>query len=178
MSLNTSRLAAAAIAAVAALGFAGAAAAQNSASQQVSGTMTLYQPITLAKNSDLSFGTLIKPASGSGNATIDASSGALSATGGIGVVTASTHSRATFTVSGEGGLNFSVTTPQSFNMTRAGGSDTVQVTLNSTTGSGTLSGSAGATGTATFGVGGQIQIASGTPTGSYSGTFTIMVAYN
>lgn len=177
MSFRKSHLIAV-VAAAAALSGAGAAAAQSSASQSVNGTMTLYQPITLTKNSDLSFGTLIRPGSGNGNATIDASSGGLTSTGGVGIVTASTHSRATFTVSGEGGLNFTVTTPQSFTMTRSGGSDTVQVALNATTGSGTLSGSNGATGTATFGVGGQIQLSNGTPTGAYSGSFTIMVAYN
>lgn len=157
---------------------AGQAGAQNSASQQVTGTMNLYQPLTVTKISDLSFGTLIKPVSGNGDATIEANTGNLTATGGIGVVTSSTHSRAVFTVAGEGGLNFTVTTPGSFSMTHNGAQDPISVTLSSTTGGGTLSGSAGSQGTATVGVGGQIAISNGTPSGAYSGAFTITVAYN
>lgn len=164
--------------AAAALMAAGSAAAQSSASQLINGTMTLFQPVTISKTSDLSFGTLIRPASGNGDATIDASSGGLTVTGGVGAVTASTHSRAVFTVSGEGGMNFTVTTPQTFTMTHNGAQDPIQVTLNSTTGGGTLSGSNGQTGTATVGIGGQIAISNGTPSGAYSGSFTITVAYN
>lgn len=174
MTIRTSRLAGLAAALVATT-LAGSAAAQSSANTNATGSMTLYQPIAITKNTDLQFGTLIRPGSGNGNVTIDATSGGINATGGIGVVTSSTHSRATFTVTGESGMNFTVTTPQSFNMTRSGGSDQIQVMLASSMGGGQLSGSPG---TANFGVGGQILISNGTPSGAYSGTFTITVAYN
>lgn len=157
----------------------GAAQAQTSSNATVSGSMTVFQPITLTKTSDLSFGTVMRPASGNGTVTIDASSGARTVTGGAApVASGGTPSRAAFTVTGEGGLNFTVTHPASFNMTRNGNQDPIQVMLNSTMGGGQLSGSAGQQGTQTFGIGGQVLLSNGTPTGAYTGSFTVTVAYN
>jgi hypothetical protein len=161
-----------------ALMLAGSAAAQSSANETITGTMTLFQPIVVTKTSDLSFGTLIRPQTGRGEATIDPASGNLAVTGAVGTISASSHSRAIFVVTGEGGLNFSVTTPSSFSMTQNGGQDPIEVTLTPTITGGALSGVSGAEGSATVGVGGQIQIDSATPSGAYAGSFTVTVAYN
>lgn len=169
-----------AIAATVALGLAGAASAQTSANTTASGSLGVVQPITIAKVSDLSFGTVVRPVSGNGTVVIDASTGARTMTGGVSAIgggPVTTVTRAVFTVSGEGGYNFTVTIPASFNITRNGNQDPIQVTLVSTTGTGTLSNSFGTTGTATVGIGGSVPISNGTPSGSYTGTFTVTVAY-
>jgi hypothetical protein len=157
----------------------GAAQAQTSSNTTVSGSMTVFQPITLTKTSDLSFGTIMRPASGNGTVTVDATSGARSVTGGAApVASGGTPSRAAFIVTGEGGLNFTVSFPASFNMTRNGNQDPIQVSINSTMGGGQLSGSSGQQGTQAFGIGGQVLLSNGTPTGAYTGSFTVTVAYN
>ena len=170
----------AAVAALSALLAAGPALAQASATQPASGTMTLFLPVTVSKLSDLSFGTVVRPPSGSGNVSVNAVSGQVTASGGAGVVSSGplSASRASFSVTGEGSMNFTVSVPQTFNMTRSGGPESLQVTLNSTTGGGTLSGAYGSTGSAAFGIGGSLVLNSGTPSGTYSGSFTVTVAYN
>lgn len=168
-------------AAAAVVGLAGTACAQATATTSASGSIAVMQPITLAKNTDLSFGTVIRPASGNGTVTVDPSTGARSVTGGIGTVNngpITAVTRATFTVGGEGGSNFTVTVPASFAITRNGNQDPITVTLTSTAASGTLSNAFGTAGSSTFGVGGQLSLSNGTPSGSYTGTFSVTVAYN
>lgn len=180
MPKMTSRTLKAVVAAAVLAAVGGQALAQTSSNTSVSGTMTVYQPITLNKTSDLSFGTVMRPASGNGTVTIDAQSGTRSVTGGASPVANGPNaapSRAAFNVTGEAGMNFTVTYPQTFNMTR-NGSDPIQVTLNSTMGGGQLVGAPGQQGTQSFGIGGQVLLSNGTPTGSYTGSFTVTVAYN
>jgi hypothetical protein len=59
----------------------GSAFAQASASQPTEATGTIFQPILLAKNSDLSFGTVVRPISGTGTVTIAAADGQRALTG-------------------------------------------------------------------------------------------------
>ena len=168
---------AAAVAALSAL--ATPALAQNSATQSTTGSVKIIQPLSLAKDTDLAFGSVVKPNSGSNTVAIDASNGARDLTGGGDAALApSTSGRATYTVTGEGGQTFSISTPASFDMTRQGGSETLTVALTKSAATGTISGSLGASGTATFGVGGSFSVASTTATGSYSGAFDVTVAYN
>ena len=153
---------------------AGSAFAQSSASQTTTGTSTIIQPITLTAGTGLAFGTLVRPSTGSGVVTIDQTSGARTFTGGV-VGLASTVSRATYTVGGEGGQTFSIAVPATFSLT---GPSTIAVTLTPTATTGTLSNAIGTAGTAAFGVGGNFTIAAATATGVYSGTFNVTVAYN
>lgn len=157
------------------------ALAQTSSNQSVTGTMTVYQPITLTKTSDLSFGTVMRPASGNGTVYINKTSGARTVDGAASLVANGPNAapaRAAFTVTGESGLNFSITVPQSFDMLRSGGGGSVQVMLDPTASGGQLTGNTNGAGTFAFGVGGQVLLSNGTPTGAYSGTFTVSVAYN
>jgi hypothetical protein len=160
---------------------AGEACAQASASQTTQGSVTIFQPIALAKDTDLSFGVVVRPVTGSGNVTINATTGARTADSGIGLLNTGTFTgpgRATFTVTGEGGQTFTVGIPVSFTMTRTGGSETIVVTLASSTATATLSNALGATGTANFGVGGTIPVAAATASGAYTGNFLVTVNYN
>lgn len=163
---------------VAAAGGSATAYAQASASQSTTGTATIIRPITLAKTSDIAFGRIVRPSTGTSTVTINPTTGARSISGGDGVLLSSTVSRAAYSVGGEGGQTYSITVPANFAMTRSGGSDTVTVNLVGTATSDTLSGSLGADGTNTFGVGGSFDVSNSTSTGAYSGTFTVTVQYN
>lgn len=165
------------IGAVLAAGAAAPAFAQASASQSTTGTTRILSPISLTKNSDLAFGSVVRTTSGTNTVTIDATTGARSITGaGTGVLVTSTTSRAAYTVAGEGGQTFSITVPGSFNMTS--GANTIAVTLVATAATGTISGAIGTAGTATFGVGGSFPLPSTQVSGNYTGSFTATVAYN
>lgn len=159
-----------------------AAGAQASATQTTTSTATIFQPIQLAKNSDLSFGTVVRPLSGSGTVSISSTDGQRTSSGGVALLTSGPNAaagRATYTVSGEGGQTFNVNIPANFSMTRTGGSETILVTLGmSVTNPQTLSGTLGTTGNLTFGVGGSIPVANTTQSGAYTGTFNVVVAYN
>ncbi|HYG27810.1 MAG TPA: DUF4402 domain-containing protein [Caulobacteraceae bacterium] len=150
--------------------------AQATSTASATGTTTIVQAITVAKNTDLAFGKLAKPTSGTSTITIDATSGARSESGaGDAALLTSTTSRATYTVTGEASTAYTITLPAgTFQMTKSGGATPLTVTLVRSATSGTLSSG----GTDTFGVGGSFDIASTTETGAYSGTFDVTVAYN
>jgi hypothetical protein len=156
--------------------------AQATSSQTTTSTATIFQPINLAKNTDLSFGTIVRPVSGSGTVLISNTDGQRTMTGAVALLANGPNaaaSRATYTVTGEGGQSFNVNIPTSFNMTRTGGSEQILVTLNmSVTNPQLLSGTLGNTGNLTFGVGGSIPVANTTASGAYTGTFNVVVAYN
>ncbi len=66
----------------AALASAHTAAAQPAqASASASGSVTVIQPITLVKNTDLAFGSLVAPSLGSNTVTIDPTSGSRTISG-------------------------------------------------------------------------------------------------
>ncbi len=169
------------IASLAACGASSVAHAQASASVSATGSVTIFRPITLAKNTDLSFGTLVRPGSGSGTVVIAQADGARTFTGTVALLSTGPNAaagRATYTVNGEGGQTFSITVPANFTMTRTGGAETIVVTLAATSPTGTLNNALGAAGSATFGVGGTMPVTSTTATGAYTGTFSTTVAYN
>lgn len=159
--------------------------AQASASQPTTASVTIFRPITLTKNADLSFGVVVRPLSGSDTVYIDKDNGARTlANNNAALLTTAGNpvqapaGRAVFTVNGEGGQTFSITVPANFNMTRVGGSETITVVLTPSATTGLLSNTLGNAGTATFGVGGEIPVSSSTASGAYNGTFTTTVAYN
>ena len=153
---------------------ASTATAQTTAQATATGTATVLAPLTANKTSDLAFGTIIRPNAGSATLTVD-NAGARSVVGPAAVGGASTA--ASFQVIGEGGSAYSVSVPASFNMTS--GANTLAVTTtNSSGGGGTLSGSAGSVSTASFGVGGSINVSSTTAAGAYTGNLTITASYN
>jgi len=157
-----------------------APAMAQSASTTGTGSITVIRPLTITKNADLKFGTVVRPSTGSGTVTISAA-GARSVAGGVvGLSSGDTPQAAQFTVDGEGGQSISVTIPGTFSI--ANGSDTLTVTTsNNLTGSAaaqTLSNALGAAGSLVFKVGGSVPVAATSPTGVYTGTFTVSAAYN
>jgi len=155
---------------------AGSALADTN-SVTTTGTTTILRPVTIHEDAALAFAKIVRPSSGSGTVTITPGSDTVVPTG-TGTLAAGTGSQGKYTVSGEGGQVVAVSYPATFDMTDSG-SDTLTVTLSSDASGGTvtLSGSAGSSGTASLKVGGSFPITSTTPTGAYSGTYTVSVAY-
>lgn len=148
--------------------------AQSSATVTVNASSRIIAPMTLAKTSDLAFGTIVKPSTGSGTVTIGTGADTVALTGGA--VAMGAVSRAKFTVGGEGGQTYAVTAPASFVLSSGANSLTVALTPSAT--SGTLSGALGATGADTITVGGAFTLAATQPTGAYTGSFAVTTAYN
>jgi hypothetical protein len=165
------------IVAALAVGAGAVPALAQSSSVTTNGTTTIVEPVTIAQNSALSFGTIVRPISGSGTVTIGTGADTVSTTGGA-IALSGTTSRARYTLTGEGGQIVSITMPASFNMSRSGATDLAVTLTRSPAGNATLSGTAGSTGTAALDIGGSFPISSTTVTGAYSGSFTVSVAYN
>lgn len=139
-------------------------------------TARILRAITMTKNSDLIFGRIAIPTSGSGTVSVNATTGVRTVTTAVGL-NSPTPARAAFTVEGEGGQAFTITIPATFQLT--GPTPPITVTT-SNTGSPTnmLSAALGSGGTYDLGVGGSFPISSTTTVGDYTGNFTVTVAYN
>lgn len=152
----------------------------QSASTTGTGSITVIRPLTITKTSDMKFGTVVRPTTGSGTVVLSAA-GARSVTGGVvGLASGDTPVAAAFTVAGEGGQSVSITIPATFTM--ISGADSLTVTTsNNLTGSAsaqTLSNALAAAGSLSFAVGGSVPISSTQTTGTYTGSFTVSAAYN
>ncbi len=139
-------------------------------------TAKVIRSIAMTKTSDLVFGAVTKPATGSGSVTIDPATGARATAGGVAGMPSPSPGAAGFSVTGEGGQAITVTVPATFVMN---GPAAITVTTTSTVaGAPVLSSVLGSAGSYAFGVGGSAPITSTTPTGDYTGAFTVTVAYN
>ncbi len=154
---------------------ASGAQAQTSATATAAGTASVLDPITASKNTDLSFGTIVKPLSGTATVSVSAA-GARTVTGtaaanGTGV------SNASFSVIGIGGSAYSIAVPSTFSMT-SGTNSLVVSTIDGSGGGGTLSGVNTSASTVSFGVGGAFNLSTATASGAYTGNFTVTASYN
>lgn len=148
------------------------ALAQATATTSATASITIFQPITIVKNSDLQFGRVIRPSAGSTTYTVSAADGTTVLGGGDGIFSGSVvPTRAVFTVGGEGGQLFNITS----DATVVNGGITINLVKSSA--SLTLGGTLGTAGTATFGVGGNVTLTSASTTGVKSGSFNVTVTY-
>lgn len=136
--------------------------------------VTSMRPISVSKSLDLSFGTIVKPPSGSGSVTMDASGGFTSMP--AGAVPIKTHNAAQFFVFGEGDQTFNLSVTPTFTM--VSGVNSLPVTTVASTGSQTLGPTIGMQGSFSLGVGGSFPLGSATPSGAYTGSFTVTATYN
>ena len=168
---------AAGLGAVSALsGLASTAYAQSSASATATGSATILQSISVTASSNLGFGTIVKPSSGTSTISVS-TAGSRSINGGNAVIAnTSGVSAASFLVQGEGGSAISVSVPPTFSM--AAGTNTLVVTTTSTTTAGNLTGGIGTQGSFTVGVGGSFPLQSTTASGAYSGNLVVTAQYN
>jgi len=159
---------------------------QSSASAAIGATMVT--PISIAKNSDMSFGVLASSVTG-GTVAMDSSSGNIHPSAGVTAISG-TPTTCSFTVTGDGGHSFSIGY-SSTSITLSDGSSHL-MTLDLTkpnTGSlptaANLAGTTGTSGTYTWNIGGTLTIPASQVAGSYnntntsgSGAFTVTVNYN
>ena len=174
--MTRTRLAAAALALVA-FGAAAPAMAQSAIGQ---GSITVIRPLTVAKNADLRFGTVVRPSEGAGSVAVS-TAGARTVAGGVAALSSGDAPQAAqFTIDGEGGQSVSVNVPSSFTMSN--GSDSLTVTTTNSLGAAasaqTLSNSLGSAGSLNVRVGGTVPVSATAATGVYTGTFTVSAAYN
>lgn len=178
--MNTSRkLLIAGAAALASMAVASTAAAQASADGTGTASVKIITKIQIAPLADLRFGTVV-PTAAAGTVTIGTTDDTASTDGNATVLGSSTTGRAKFEVTGEKGQTYTLTLPTSdlvFDNTNAPGLKVTSWTsdLATTTGAGLIDAS---TGKQDFFVGGTLDVPANAPANSYSGTFTVTVAYN
>lgn len=135
----------------------------------------ILRSIAVVKSSDLRFGTLIR---GAGSISLSPA-GSRSAAGQASFAPGSSAAAARFDVTGEGGQAIDVTVPATF--TLSNGTTTLTVTTSNNlpgdTSSQTLGGAIGTDATLTVGVGGTIPLTATTPSGTYTGSFTVTASY-
>lgn len=136
--------------------------------------VTSMRPMSVSKSQDLAFGTIVKPPSGSGTVTMDATGAFTSMP--AGAVAIKTHNAGQFFVFGEGQQSFNLAVTPTFTMTS--GANSLAVTTVASTGSQTLGSTIGMQGSFSLGVGGSFPLGSTTPAGAYSGSFTVTATYN
>lgn len=150
--------------------------AQSNASANASSEAKIVAGISLSKVDDLKFGQVIRSAQ-AGSVSMDATSGARSASGGVTLGLVDGARPAEFSVSGEAQYNFAVTLPSSITITKIGSTETMTVSNLAST----LTNNAGtldASGNASFKVGGDLSVAANQATGTYQGDFSVTAAYN
>lgn len=164
----------------AAVGLFAAAPAFAQAGAPASATATadavIVQPISIVKNTDLNFGR-IAPNATSSIVFINNDGTRTSSAPSVLIAGGATPSIATFTISGEKGLAYSVTRPATVTLTGPAGSTAMVATLGLGTaaGGGTLDAT---TGTASFSQGGALAVGGNQAPGAYSGSFAVSVQYN
>lgn len=147
--------------------------------ETATGSLTIVQPLTITKDADLRFGSIVKPST-SGSVAIS-TAGARSVTDGVqGLSGGDTPQAARFTVAGAGGRALSIQIPPS--ITLSSGTHALLVTTTSNlTGAmaaQVLSGTPETSGTLEVRVGGSVALASTTEPGIYTGVLTVSAAYN
>jgi hypothetical protein len=150
-------------------------------SQSGSGTVvaTVFRSLSLTKNSDLAFGRIVKPVSGlGGTVSLAASNAAKSFPSGVAWLNLPVATRASYTVTGEGGQTLAVSIPSTFVMNGPSASTLTVTTNNNLAATPTLSSIIGNSGTYSFFVGGSFPISPSTQSGAYTGVFAVTVAYN
>ena len=157
-------------------------AAPESASDTANASALIIQPITVTKDRDMEFGTLVKPRTGSAKVTVADDGTRTLGTGIASPASSATPKSAMFTIKGEGAQAMTVAVPASFELVNGASKLTVTTSndgsIASTGTTKSLSGTLGSEGSYTVQVGGAFDLASTTATGTYTGSFTVTAAYN
>jgi len=157
------------LAVLAAFGFAGAANAQSNASATATASARIITPISLHKDADLNFGSIV-PSGDAGTVTVNSES--RSNTGGVSFVNqSSSWSAAHYTVAGEPTFTYNISFDGSFNI--SDGTHDMGVST-----SGPSSGTLDASGNDNFYIGGTLSVPANATPGTYTATFNTTVAYN
>ena len=150
----------------------GAAFAQvgSSATATASAFAKVITPITITKTADLNFGTIISGPAG----TVTVSPAGLETASGASIVSPNPNvSAAQFNVTGEPSTAYSISLPSSITISNGAQTMTVDNFTTNPTPSGLLSG----LGAQSLQVGARLSVLANQAVGSYSGTFSVTVAY-
>lgn len=128
--------------------------------------------LSISRDLDLSFGAVV-PGPSSGTVTVTPE-GARSSSGGVTLGSSAGVAPSVFTVSGEPGLAFSIVLASSTTLSDGSSTMTVDSFTSSPESTGTLDGS----GNREIRVGATLHVAAAQASGSYAGSFSVMVAYN
>jgi hypothetical protein len=152
-----------------------AAGIMTGSAQAATGTANasavILTPISITKNTDLSFGDVYPDSAASGTVTVDAA-GART-TGGAATLGATPGAAAQFTVSGQASAAYTITLPAAA-VTLTSGANSMTIDTFATDGTGNLDG----TGNEVINVGATLNVSAGQAAGTYSGTFDVTVNYN
>lgn len=149
----------------------------NSFAQSTSANATanIVSPISITAVNNLIFGDIAVSASLAGTVVMS-TSGTRTKTGGVLLpVTGTAFNAASFTVSGVADATYAITLPASTTIS-AGGPNSM--TVNTFTSNPSSTGTLSAGGTQTLSVGATLNVAAGQAQGTYTGTFSVTVAYN
>ena len=155
-------------------GFISASFAQSTAT--ATATATVVTPISISKNTDMSFGNLAVQTA-TGGTVVLAPAGTRTSTSGVTLpATTGTVTAASFTVNGNGSYTYAITLPTTVTLTHSGGVQTMAASsfTSNPSGTGALS-----SGTQDIAVGATLTVAAAQLAGVYtSGNFNVTVNYN
>lgn len=159
---------------IAILGFSTASFAQSASA---TGSVRLLTPISIVKNLDLRFGSVLTN-NAAGTVVIGHTGASVRTMGTYTDLTtgADAYGAAKFTVSGTKSQKFAVTLPTTLSL--AGPTGSTPLTVDTFTTDFTAGGTLDATGTKVILVGAKLTIPANQEGGTYSGTFNVTVAYN
>lgn len=135
-------------------------------------TARIITPITLTNTQGLAFGNIAASAA-VGTVTVSPA-GIRTNTGGVTPSAIGTFNNAVYTATGEVNATYSISLPASVNI--ASGANTMMV--NGFTSDPTPTGLIGAGGSQTINVGATLNVGANQPSGDYSGTYNVTIAYN
>lgn len=145
-------------------------AQQNQDTASASASVEIVEAITITTVNNLHFGDVVAGATAGTVVVTDA--GVRSATGGVTLGQDTDVAPATFTVTGDADGTYTIALPSSTTITSGADNMTVDVFTSNPDGTGTLPG-----GTATLSVGATLNVGDSQPSGTYTGTFDVTVAY-
>jgi hypothetical protein len=154
---------------------AATAEAQLTATTSATSTANIVAPITLVKNTDLSFGNIASSGSVLGSVELTPAGNRIASGGATLPIVSGTVTAASFTATGLSGYTYAIMLPVDITLVHSLGlavmlADNVNSTPN---GTGTLTG-----GTESIAVGATLNIDVSQMAGFYSGTFDVSVNYN
>ena len=144
-----------------------------SGATEISAQGKAQKPITISEDQALYFGTVGAVPAATGTAVLDPQTGAKTVTGGA-IDLGGVHTLASFSVTGEKNVTFTIILPGTITITELGGSTT---TITNFTSFPNTTGTFSAQGQATLVVGATLQVAAGQPSGTYADVFDVTVTY-
>lgn len=152
-------------------------ASANSVTLQGTAQASVIQPAAITRIEDLRFGQFFQPVA-NGNLTVDVNGTVTPVAGMVGLIgttqTGTGRGPARFLIEGDPNRAFTVTLPNRIDIAK--GTDTIRV-QNFTTNVPNPRGNLGTAGQFMLMVGARLQPRANQPVGTYSGTFTVTVAY-